>query len=67
MTQDELTDDHAKTVCKIGQGNDCCRYLTMSGMGWGCEKGTALKFLLDARVATQSINARGDNCEGVQP
>lgn len=56
--------EHVKSVCKIGQGHDCCRYLTMAPLGWSCEKRGALKKYLDMRVATAGMVARGDNCEG---
>lgn len=61
---DFVTDDHAKLICKIGQGRDCCRYLTMSPTGWSCEKLTDLGRALDMRVTTGTMVARGDNCEG---
>lgn len=56
--------EHIKEVCKIGQGHQCCRYLVMGGKGFECAKHTELKMLLDTRVATETITARGDNCEG---
>jgi hypothetical protein len=64
------TDEHAKAVCKIGQGAACCRYLTMGssatdGVGWSCEKATKIGRYLDQRVADEMMNARGDNCEGL--
>jgi hypothetical protein len=59
----ELT-DHIKNVCKIGQGNACCRYLTVAPNGWNCEKHSSLKALLDRRVEADTIVAQGDNCEG---
>jgi hypothetical protein len=59
----ELT-NHIKNVCKIGQGNACCRYLTVAPNGWNCEKLSSLKTYLDNRVTTNSIVAQGDNCEG---
>jgi hypothetical protein len=52
-------------VCLIGQGARCCRYLTMSPRGWSCEKRHAMGRTLDARVAAGRMNARGDNCEGL--
>ncbi len=54
-------------VCRIGQRAACCRYLTMSPQGWGCEKHTGLGRVLDARVAAEDMNARGDNCAGWVP
>lgn len=61
----DITDEWTKSVCKIGQGADCCRYLTLSVKGWDCEKHTDLGRYLDARVATKTITARGDNCLGL--
>ncbi len=61
---DFITDDYAKQICKVGQGADCCRYLCMSPEGWSCEKFGSFSDLLDFRVLTGTINARGDNCAG---
>jgi hypothetical protein len=62
-----LTEDHINNVCKIGQGIDCCRYLTLGGSprGFNCEKGTGVGILLDDRVRNGQMIARGDNCPGV--
>ena len=57
-------DQWTREVCRIGQGEACCRYLTMAPGGWSCEKHTVLSFTLDARAAAGTINARGDNCPG---
>lgn len=58
-------DDYwTRTVCKVGQGNACCRYLTMHPDGWSCEKYSGLRAHLDMRVKRGNITARGDNCEG---
>lgn len=51
-------------VCKIGQGNDCCRYLVAGVAGFQCVKLTSMKSVLDARGTT--MTAQGDNCEGKQ-
>ena len=57
-------DVHAREVCKIGQGAECCKYLTMSvgsAGGWSCEKLS----MLGASIALQKdMVARGDNCAG---
>ena len=55
---------HVKDVCKIGQGNDCCRYLMVGMDGFECAKNTELKHILDNRVEKNTITSRGDNCEG---
>lgn len=57
-----FTDAYRETVCKIGKGADCCRYLTMGGSGWGCAKRTAMRDAIDARA--DKMNAKGDNCGG---
>ncbi len=60
-----LTDDHVKTVCQPGTEH-CCRYLTMSAAGWGCEKHSHAGPLIDKRVADGKFKAKGDNCDGLK-
>ena len=55
---------HVIDVCKIGQGNDCCRYLIVGGKGFECAKLTTIKATIDARVAANTFTAKADNCEG---
>lgn len=57
-------DEWTMQVCKRGQGEASCRYLSFSRKGWGCLKLTEEKAYLDGRVAAGTIGARGDNCEG---
>ena len=59
----KLSNEHLKNVCKIGQGKDCCRYLTCSSKGFQCEKLGLMKGVLDSKVMYMS--AQGDNCNGV--
>ena len=56
--------DHVKNFCKPGKGNACCRYLVIGTMGFECVKQTDMKEYLDARVAMETMIARGDNCSG---
>lgn len=74
--------DHLKNVCKIGQGNLCCRYLAGSPLGFECLKANdgqvqtlldrltgetrlrSAKEIVDERVASNDMIARGNNCEG---
>jgi hypothetical protein len=56
--------EYVEEICKIGQGHDCCRYLTMAKGGWSCEKYGTLKKLIDYKVITGQFTARGDNCQG---
>lgn len=57
-------DEWARTVCAIGQGAACCRYLTLGGDGWSCAKHGELRYTLDRRAAAGTMNARSDNCTG---
>jgi len=59
------TEEHVQTVCKPGQGEGTCRYLTMGQNGWSCAKATRVQRTLDKRFADGAMNARGDNCEGL--
>jgi hypothetical protein len=56
--------DHVRNVCKLGQGNVCCRYLVISAKGFECMKNTEMKAYLDSRVLMETMVARGDNCDG---
>lgn len=58
--------EHAKGVCKMGRGHDCCRYLGVGAGGMECLKHSMMKWLLDSRVAHGESNARGDNCDGIK-
>lgn len=51
-------------VCKMGQGEECCRYLVMAP-GFSCAKKTSLAGTIDTRVFLEQMTARGDNCEGL--
>ena len=61
----ETIDDETfvKDVCKPGHGADTCRYLLFGG-DWQCGKHDPIHHTLDARVAAETMNARGDNCNG---
>ena len=59
-----ISADKVKTVCKVGQGAECCRYLVCGSKGFECVKGTDTGKFLDSRVAKGTITAKGDNCEG---
>lgn len=59
------SDDHTKDVCKIGHGAKTCRYLTMGGGGWSCEKFSAMSHSFDLKVERGLMHAAGDNCDGL--
>lgn len=56
--------DYVNKICKIGQLEKCCRYLSLGENGFQCLKFTGLAYILDVRVKENTIIAKGDNCEG---
>lgn len=63
----KLTTDQAKEICKVGQGEDCCIYLTMGESGWDCAKSDPfLKEHLYQKWLAGTTNAKGvgdaDDC-----
>lgn len=57
-----FTDEYRETVCKMGQGEECCRYLTCGARGFECAKHTSFAWQIDRK---EDMRARGDNCDGV--
>ena len=54
----------ADTVCKLGQGADCCKYLMAGPGGLECAKtpgNTPFKAMLDIKP---DMVAKSDNCTG---
>ena len=64
MIAEYPTEEVIRTVCKIGQGAACCRYLTIGGNGWSCEKLTAMGRAIDEPDSRARMTAQSDNCEG---
>jgi hypothetical protein len=62
-----IPDDTLHSICKIGQGKACCRYVIAGPGGIECAKHTDLRNLLDKRVAAGTFVAQGDNCAGLKP
>jgi hypothetical protein len=57
--------EYMKTVCKIGQGSACCRYLGAGTKGLERLKvDPEFKRIVDRSWATTEHVAQGDNCEG---
>ena len=64
-----ITMERGKTICLIGRGEACCRYVT-GDIATGfveCSKHTSIAAELDRRVADGRMVARGNNCEGLRP
>ena len=64
MINERITTEVADTVCKMGQGAACCRYLSIGASGWSCLKHSDMKDYLDMRVARDALTSKADNCEG---
>lgn len=51
--------------CRLGQGEQCCRYLAADQDGWCCVKRyLALKQIIDERCREGTVVAQDDNCPG---
>lgn len=59
--------EELKTVCRMGEGAACCRYLGADADGIECLKHSKLRGLIDGRVAAGTMVAQGDNCLGKYP
>lgn len=53
------------SVCRVGKGAKCCRYLCLDEHGFCCGKLSALRPVIDARVAAGTMRAMGDHCSGM--
>jgi hypothetical protein len=59
-----LSNEHVETICKMGQKEQCCRYLTCGVDGFECEKNGPFKKTIDSRAPY--MTAKGDNCKGMK-
>lgn len=64
MKQNIVTIEHAKTICKLGQGTNVCSFLIGGQDGFECAKGTIWQASIAERRAAKSMKATGDNCPG---
>lgn len=66
MKNDKIT-DHVRLICKIGEGEKCCKYLVMGTEGFECMKADKeSKKIVDDNWAVTSHVSQGDNCTGVK-
>lgn len=61
----KIKDELVKETCKLGKGEECCAYLAIGAGGFECAKGTRMAYSIEHRLAIGSMNAKGDNCQGV--
>ena len=65
MAKAKKIPSHIIDVCKIGQKEKCCRYITFSAkneFGWKCQKLGPFKEAFDEKQS--EMVSKGDNCEG---
>lgn len=58
--------DHVTYICKLGQGEKTCAFLTAGGEGMECAKGTPFEEMIRDRLLKDSFTAKGDNCSGAK-
>ncbi len=52
--------NYVRDVCKIGEGHQCCRYLTTGAEGWNCIKHypdpiRSLLDVMEGKAATKTV------------
>jgi hypothetical protein len=63
----ELSKETLRDVCKVGYGEETCRYVVAGINGIECAKlEERAKKEIDSRVAKGLFVAKGDNCIGIK-
>ena len=58
---DGLDENTLQTKCKIGQGEQCCRYIILDNDGFHCGKSDpVLRKIIDSKL--NDFHAKSDNC-----
>lgn len=55
----ELTTKEAKEVCRVGQLEKCCAFLTMAPTGWQCVKRDSIAAVIEQRLESGTMKAKG--------
>jgi hypothetical protein len=63
MTNEEIKKQITE-ICKVGQGEKCCKYLVAGAAGIECAKISDFKNVIDKNWLENEHIAQGDNCEG---
>jgi hypothetical protein len=66
----QLLDDdpRLKSLCKVGEGKQCCRWLARGPRGYFCAKfDPAIADAIRERAEAGQLGALGDNCPGLTP
>jgi len=61
-------DPRLKSLCRIGEGKLCCRWLARGGKGYFCAKlDPEIRAWIEQESAAGRVGAQGDNCDGLTP
>lgn len=60
-----ISKDALKSICRIGEGHDTCRYIMRNKDEYVCVKNSVVQISIDDRVEKGGMVARGDNCSGL--
>lgn len=60
-----INEDTLKSICKIGEGQNTCRYIMRSKDDYVCVKNSIVQVSIDERVEKGGMVARGNNCSGL--
>lgn len=64
----DLNENYLYDVCKLGDGELTCRYLTCDQKGFACGKlDPDIARTINARIAEGTFGAHGDHCHGLPP
>lgn len=59
---------HLIGYCKPGKKESTCRYLGANQSGHVClKKVPDMRLIIEERFAAGTLNAKGDNCQGLDP
>lgn len=59
-----VTKDHAKIICLLGEGQKCCSYLGAGKDGLMCLKDTDFRQMIIDKRERGDMGSMGDNCQG---
>lgn len=60
-----IYEDTLKNICKIGDGENTCRYIMRGKDNYLCIKNSIIQISIDKNVEKGVMVAIGDNCSGI--
>lgn len=66
MSNQLENDRRLKSLCRVGEGERCCRWLARGWNGYFCAKlDRGVAPYIAERFAAGTLGAKGDNCPGL--